>query len=88
MTTQRLHSFQFTLVNKDVNSTARLRRMPFSNLVHMHTRCLIPRPKTWSLVWEVRLVHMSKHGWHKLFGGSRRAHKHHVGKVLHSVAYL
>ena len=61
-----------------------LHRTPFSNLVRMCTRCLVPRPKT----TVIGLVHTGKHGWHGLFRGSGRAHGHHVGKVLHSVAYL
>ena len=47
-TTQRLHSSKFTLVDRAVHSTGRLLslcRTPFSNVVRMRTRSLVPKPK-------------------------------------------
>ena len=49
-TTQHLHSYKFTLVNKTVLSAlpscCLLRRTPFSNVVCMCTLSLVPKPKT------------------------------------------
>ena len=59
-TTQRLHGYKFTLVDKTVPSSARLLsvyRTPFSNVVRMRTRSLVPKPKTTVIGLGVRLVH-------------------------------
>ena len=58
-TYRRLHSFKFILVNKShpQHSVATVRRTPFSNVVHMCTRSLIPRPKTIIIGLGTRLVH-------------------------------
>ena len=63
-TTQRLHSSKFTQVDKAVHSTAwlmgccPLRRTPFSNVVRMRTRSLVPKPKTTVIGLGARLVHI------------------------------
>ena len=48
-TTQRLHSYKFILVDKlfsALPTCCLLRRTPFSNVVRMRTRSLVPKPKT------------------------------------------
>ena len=71
-TIQCLHSYKFTLVNKTVLSSARfrlLRKTPFSNIVHMRTRSLVPKPKTTVIGLGARQVAHVKsrveYGWHE-----------------------
>ena len=97
-TTQRLHSFKFTLVKRLFTALAdcsMLRRTPFSNLVRMHTCSLIPRAMTTVIALGMRLVltHALTMYLHAQLARSisvvvGKAHGHHVGKELHSVAYL
>ena len=58
-TTQRLHSFKFTLVNKSHSqhseTAVRCFRTPFSNFVRMRTQSLVPRPKTTVIGLEARV---------------------------------
>ena len=60
-TTQRLHSYKFALVDKLFSalpclpSCCPLRRTPFSNVVRMRTRSLVPKPKTTVIGLGVRL---------------------------------
>ena len=60
-TTQRLHSSEFTLVDKVVHSMTYccpLRRTPFSNVVHMRTCNLVPKLKTTVIGLGARLAHV------------------------------
>ena len=61
-TAQRLHSSKFTLVDKVAHSTGwlycQLRRTPFSNVVRMRTRSLVPKPKTTVIGLGARLAHV------------------------------
>ena len=63
-TTQRLHSYKFILVDKTVLSSANLptcccllRRTPFSNVVRMRARSLVPKPKITVIGLGARLLH-------------------------------
>ena len=59
-TTQRLHSYKFTLVDKTVLSSARLLSVAqdaISNVVRMRTHSLVPKPKTTVIGLGARLVH-------------------------------
>ena len=60
MITQRLHSSEFTLVDKVVPCTdcCPLRRTPFSNVVRMRTRSLVPKLKTTVIGLGARLAHV------------------------------
>ena len=59
----------------------------------MCTCCLIPRPKTTIIGVEVRLVHVGNHTLTNMAVSTagmvssvvvKKAHGHHVGKVVHS----
>ena len=66
-TTQRLHSFKFTLINKShsqhTEAAVCCLGRHFSNCVHMCTQSLIPRPKTTVIGLEARLVHKRNRQW-------------------------
>ena len=94
ITTQRLHSYKFTLVDKTVLSPARLLpflRTPFSNVVVMRKCSLVPIPV---IGLGARLVHMNRElstagmDCHGLFSISVVAKAYAVGKALHLAGYL
>ena len=100
-TTQRLHSFKFTLVNKSYlphsESFCPLLRTPFSNFVCMCTQGLVPRPKTTVISLEARLEHrrngklLAQYAWlARSFPPAAlgsKAYEHHIGKVLPTCSY-
>ena len=63
-TTQRLHSYKFTLVDKAVHRSAGLLSIAqdaiFYNVVRMHTRSLGPKPRTTVTGLGARLVLFNK----------------------------
>ena len=58
--TQRLHSSEFTLVDKVIHSTdwCPLYRTPFLNVVRMRARSLVPKLKTTVIGLGARLAHV------------------------------
>ena len=98
-TNQRLHSFNFTLVNKSHSQhcgCCPLRRTPFCNFVRMRTSSLVPKPNITFISLGTRLVHMRNR--ESLTTGTALArslpvvvdkvYEHHTGKALNSAANL
>ena len=95
-TTQHLLSLKFTLVNKSHSqqSEAAVHCLGhhFLILYACAREVSFPDQRPQSLVWkqtstQVKSPAGSMHRWHGLFP-PRKAYEHHVGKALHSVAYL
>ena len=94
-TTQHLHVFKFSPVNKAVHSTAWLLSIGYrilSYFVHMCMCGLIPRLKiVLILVWEwdycTRKINQYCSQYTRLAVSVDKAHEHHIGEVLHLAAY-
>ena len=74
-----------------------LRRTPFSNVVRMRTRSLVPKPKTTVIGLGARLVHTWNRGWpaqrtagtvSSRSSGLGLCCAHHLSKALHLAAYI